>query len=85
MTIKNLEEKVKEILNRNYDIPLKKITQDVSLKNLGLDSLDIAEFYLRIENEIGSDMGDEEMQCINTFGECIDYIKKHTKNLKLIN
>lgn len=72
-----MEEKVLEILNcvleKNGKKTLQKINYKLSLRNdLHLDSLDLAELTVRIEDEFDVDIFEDGI--IDTIGEIVDII-----------
>lgn len=60
-----------------YDGELSTDTKFV--EDLGADSLDIVEFMLRIEEEFGVEISEEEMATIVTLGDAVNYIKNRAK------
>jgi len=75
----DVEEKVKQIINiileKHSRDPLNTLQFDLSLRNdLGMDSLDLAELTVRIEDEFGVDIFEDGM--IDTVQEILDKINK---------
>ncbi len=73
------QERLKEIINiileKNDRQPLNTLQFDLSLRNdLGMDSLDLAELTVRIEDEFGVDIFEDGM--IDTVQEILDKINK---------
>ncbi len=73
------QERLKEIINiileKNDRQPLNTLQFDLSLRNdLGMDSLDLAELTVRIEDEFGVDIFEDGM--IDTIQEILDKINK---------
>lgn len=54
----------------------KEITPESKLKELGLDSLDIADILAAIEEEFGFEFEDEEMYSISTVEDLKNLIEK---------
>jgi len=76
-------EKLKVIINTvliNKNIPkIKTLKSNLKLRDdLGLDSLDLAELTVRIENQFGIDIFENGI--VNTIGEIINILEK--KNVK---
>ncbi|WP_028843981.1 acyl carrier protein [Pseudothermotoga elfii] len=74
-----MEEEVKKIINkileRKKKEPLKELNYDLSLRNdLDMDSLDLAELTVRIEDAFGIDVFEDGI--IDTIGEIMDKINK---------
>ncbi|GAX22373.1 NADH dehydrogenase (ubiquinone) 1 alpha/beta subcomplex 1 [Fistulifera solaris] len=64
---------------KNFDqVDPSKVTPDVSFaKDLGLDSLDIVEVVMAIEDEFAIEIPDQEADKITTIAQAIDYISSH--------
>lgn len=74
-----MEEEVKKIINkileRKKKEPLKELNYDLSLRNdLDMDSLDLAELTVRIEDAFGIDVFEDGI--IDTIGEIMEKINK---------
>jgi len=79
MAMNYKQERLKEIINiileKNDRQPLNTLQFDLSLRNdLGMDSLDLAELTVRIEDEFGVDIFEDGM--IDTVQEILDKINK---------
>ena len=73
----NLHEKVSNIFtkySKNADI-----NNDTSLKELGLDSLDLVEVLMDIEEEFGIEFEDEEMMALSTVNDVLAIIERKIK------
>jgi acyl carrier protein len=62
----------------NYDLPTLKRTlrEDSNLEALGLDSLDITEFFIRIEDHYGIAIAREDYPRLSTLGAIQGYVKE---------
>ncbi|MEM4260587.1 MAG: phosphopantetheine-binding protein [Candidatus Woesearchaeota archaeon] len=74
-----MKDKILEIINlireKNSKSPLKSIQITDNLRNdIGLDSLDLAELTVRIENEFGVDVFEDGI--VETIKEIIDKLEK---------
>ncbi len=71
------------VKNSLYDIGIsnsEEITEEMSLKNdIGLDSLDSAEFIMKCENEFKITIPDNEFATLETVGDTINLIIKYLK------
>lgn len=45
-----------------------------SFKDVGLDSLDVFNFLIEVESDIGREISDEEFQGINTLDQLLEFI-----------
>lgn len=68
-------EKVKEIINDKL-CPEVEITEDSTFENLGADSLDTIELIMKIEDEFGIRLPDEETDSVKTVKDLVDIIEK---------
>jgi len=59
---------------RVLDLDPSVITPDSTFESLGIDSLDIVELIMDLENDLGVELEMEEQQ-ISTFGELAAYIE----------
>lgn len=53
------------------------VTPDVGFKDLSLDSLDIVEVVMAIEEEFAIEIPDDEADKILSIKEAVDYISSH--------
>jgi acyl carrier protein len=74
------EERVREIIVELLDVDAEKVTLDARFReDLEADSLDLVELIMKIEEEFGGDISDEEAQKITTVGEAVSYIETRMK------
>ena len=53
-----------------------KLSEDMTLKDAGLDSLDLAEAMIEVEKRLNITFSDEELLPLKTVGDVITLIKK---------
>lgn len=70
-------EEVKKILAKRVDIS--DLTLDSSLTDLGLDSLDLVEIMLEIEEVLGIEFDNEEIAHLHSLKEVVDLIEAKKK------
>ena len=71
-------EKIKSIMMDQLNIDENDITEDTSFKDdLGLDSLDLFELAMAMEEEFGVEIPQEELENIVTVGDAMEYIKEN--------
>lgn len=63
---------IKEILEETLDINPEDVTEDATFKDLGIDSLDMAELICDIEEKLDIDFGEPEG--LETIEELVSYI-----------
>src|ERR1700674_4368550 len=78
--MEDIEQKVIEIVSEQMGVDKSEITRETHFINdLNADSLDTVELVMEFEDEFELSIPDEEAEKIQTVGQAIDYIKKHTK------
>jgi len=78
--LKNVEERVIEIVCEQMGASRDKITSDTSfIQDLGADSLDTVELVMEFEDEFDLNIPDEDAEKIQTVGDAIKYIQEHVK------
>ena len=60
-----------EILVEDFDIPAEEIAPDVTFEALGLDSLDVVDLTLAVEERTGVKLEDEELEDVRTVGDAV--------------
>ena len=76
MDIKQLEEKVKDIIVEELGVERDKLTPDASfMEDLGADSLDTVELVMAFEKEFDIDIPDEEAEKLRTVGDALKYLQ----------
>ena len=75
----SIEERLKDITHKQFGSAKAPITLETSFVNdLGLDSLDIVEFVMELEDTFDLNIPDEDAENLLTVGDAIKYIKEHT-------
>ncbi|HVH09412.1 MAG TPA: acyl carrier protein [Gemmatimonadales bacterium] len=73
--MKQLEEKVKDIIVEELGVERDKLTADASfMEDLGADSLDTVELVMAFEKEFDIDIPDEEAEKLRTVGQAMKYL-----------
>jgi acyl carrier protein len=74
------EERVREIIVDLLGVDPSKVNAEARFReDLEADSLDLVELIMKIEEEFGGDISDEEAQKITTVGEVVTYIDTRMK------
>jgi acyl carrier protein len=74
------EERVREIIVDLLGVDPIKVNAEARFReDLEADSLDLVELIMKIEEEFGGDISDEEAQKITTVGEVVTYIDTRMK------
>ena len=75
-----VEQRVREIVAEQLERDVNEVTNASSLiDDLGADSLDVVELVMKMEEEFGIEIPDEEAEKIKTVNDVIQYIKTHKK------
>lgn len=68
------------ILVEDFDIPADELGADVTFEALGLDSLDLVDLTLALEERTGIRLEDEELADIRTLGDAANIAEKKGAN-----
>jgi len=75
-----VEQRVREIVAEQLERDVKEVTNTASfIDDLGADSLDIVELVMKMEEEFGIEIPDEEAEKIKTVNDVIQYVTTHKK------
>jgi len=76
----SVEQRVREIVAEQLERDVNEVTNSASfIDDLGADSLDIVEMVMKMEEEFGIEIPDEEAEKIKTVNDVIQYITTHKK------
>src|SRR5881409_1840873 len=71
-------ERVKQVLGEQVGVDESEITEGASFtEDLDLDSLDLIELIMELEDQFGIKISDEDAQKIQTVGQAVDYVSSH--------
>ena len=65
---------ISEVLSEDFGVPEDDIAPDATFEGLGLDSLDVVELTLVLEEKTGVKLEDEELEDIRTLQQAVDKI-----------
>ncbi|MFI8416568.1 acyl carrier protein [Serratia sp. NPDC078593] len=76
---KELEEFLKTLIDRLTDVDVSSITDETTIEELDLVSLDFVTIKVEAKNELGMDIDLNALAEaeLNTFGELMDYLVSH--------
>ncbi len=66
-------EKIASYIAKQMDISVEEIDRDTTFESLGIDSLDMVEMVMDLEQELGVELELEEK--LNTVGELVDFVE----------
>ncbi|MBO2527171.1 MAG: hypothetical protein CW335_03200 [Clostridiales bacterium] len=69
-------ERIRTYLSEQLDIPAEELSRDTTFESLHLDSLDMVEMIMDLEEELGVDFGMEGDMQLETLGDLADYIEE---------
>ena len=73
MDRQEVQERVRKVLAEQLSVDLEKVTPEARFEeDLDADSLDLVEAVLGLEEELGVDIPEEEMEGIKTVAQAID-------------
>ena len=79
MTRTDIQQSLTVILTDQFGVPADDITDDATFEALGLDSLDLVEVTLVIDEELGIRIPDERLGDIATTGDAVDVLLDQTR------
>ena len=65
-----------EVLTEEFGVPEDEIAAEATFEALGLDSLDVVELTLVLEERTGVKLEDEELEDVRTVQDAIDKVKE---------
>jgi len=74
MTRTDIRSSLTTILTDQFGVPADDITDDATFEALGLDSLDLVEVTLVIDEELGIRIPDDRLGDITTTGDAVDVL-----------
>ncbi len=71
-------EKIRDLIVEEVGVDEEQVTMDASFKNdLNIDSLDLFEMVMTLEEEFDVEIPSEDLENIDTVGDLISYIESH--------
>ena len=72
----DLLETFRSILSGEFSVPAEEVTAEATFEALGLDSLDVVELTLVLEDKVGVKLGDEDLEDVRTVGDAIAKVQE---------
>ena len=74
------EQKAKEIIAEELEVSVDQLKPEAKfIEDLGADSLDTVELVMRLEEEFGLDIHDEDADKFKTVVDALNYLKDHAQ------
>lgn len=67
--------KVADLIADKLSIEKSRITKESTLADLGADSLDLVEIIVKMEEQFGIEINDQDAEHMNNVGQVVDYIQ----------
>ncbi|NLL50938.1 MAG: acyl carrier protein [Eubacteriaceae bacterium] len=72
----DMEQKVKTIIAEQLEVDREMLSDNTSfIDDLGADSIDLLELVLAFEDEFDVTFDEEDVKCIKTVGDIVEYIE----------
>lgn len=71
---KDILEKVVDIVSKKLDVSRDTVEKSSSFEDLGADSLDMVEIIMKLEEQFGIEINDEDAEQLCNLDEVVDYI-----------
>ena len=75
MNFNDLEAKILSVMEKDYQLNADEVKSASIWSELGLDSLDIVELILKLEEEFGIEVEDDAAEKIKNYNALITYLK----------
>ncbi len=75
----NIYETFKAILTETFGVPEAEIAPEATFEALALDSLDVVELTLVVDEEVGVKIEDEELETIVTIADAVAIVETKLK------
>lgn len=69
-------EKIRNIIADQLGVDANEITQSTTFEDLGVDSLDLFQILISLEEEFGVEIPNEDAENIKTIQDVVEYIKE---------
>lgn len=78
MTRSEIFDKISQMIKEQMHHEDMEVTEETSLKDeLGVDSIDLMEFVVNLEDEFSIEIPDDDIETIEQLGDMLDYLEGH--------
>ena len=75
MEMPELQERVRKVLADQLSVPIEQVTMEARFaEDLDADSLDLVEAVLGLEEDLGIEVPEEEMEGVKTVGQAVELV-----------
>lgn len=71
-----IEGVVRTLLIEEFKVDEGGIAPEASFKELGLDSLDVVSFVMALEDRLGLEIPEQELEGVNTYGDALALLER---------
>ena len=76
MTRSEIFDKISQMIKEQMHHENMEVTEETSLKDeLGVDSIDLMEFVVNLEDEFSIEIPDDDIETIEQLGDMLDYLE----------
>lgn len=73
----DIEKRIYDSIASQFSVETNTLNENTSFKeDLNADSLDLVELIMALETELNIEADDEDLENIETIGDCINFVKK---------
>lgn len=73
----DIEKRIYDSIASQFSVEANTLNENTSFKeDLNADSLDLVELIMALETELNIEADDEDLENIETIGDCINFVKK---------
>lgn len=69
-------EMVRTLLTKEFRVKEDAITADATFKEMGLDSLDVVSFVMALEDRLGVEIPEKELEGVTTYGAAVALLER---------
>jgi acyl carrier protein len=71
-----IENVVRDLLVKEFKVPEDELAPGASFKQLGLDSLDVVSFVMALEDRLGLEIPESDLEGVTTYGGALDLLER---------
>ena len=76
MTANEIDGVLRELLVEQFKVEASAIAPAASFKELGLDSLDVVSFVMALEDRLGVEIPEQDLEGVETFGDATSMLER---------